>query len=477
MPILIDASSITFNAEPGPQDLGPTNQPSSYDGIKQTITPQNPTAKTSLKIAGDANGYTMGGGYLHAFDYRNGIGSFPYEQADLALYNSGGLTTPPQYGYNFIRMQPIAGIMAGTTASAFVLGAFRLTNGQAFRHGAAGDNINAYQNADSTTSFYPNYNSSIPTTNSTKFPFAASGSGPIAVALTSDLSANAIPGRYSPVASAPDRANSGFFSGTNSSRNSPVPTPQINSGMQETDANYYMPWASETKTNYGSSLSPLAPQIAVGETGTGNPFRQGYGGGARWVPNGHIHFWGSAGATPTNSAINRFGVKFPTSNYVSISTAVTVNQSPSAHPYFGSGQADRLVALSPSSAGVPSNMMMVGGGMGVFSTNLPQRGITRYPTASVTTIADGSPLGPFQAIPSPQIPRHPNDMVAESSSTHLIYYGGNSPQQFNQRFTYVLPYASFNTASVSYKGTMWEDAAQPSPAMRYPKTQGFSNKV
>ena len=298
MPILIDASSITFNAQPGPQDLGPTNQPSSYDGIKQTITPQNPTALASLKIAGDASGYTMGGGYLHAFNHLNGIGQMPYEQADIALYNSGGLTAPPQYGYNFIRMQPIAGIMAGTTASAFVLGAFRLTNGQAIFKGSGGDNSNAYQSADGTTSFYPNYNSSIPVSNSTKFPFAASGSGPIAVALTTDLSANAIPGRYSPVASAPDRANSGFFSGTNSSRNSPVPTPQINSGMQSTDANYYMPWASETKTNFGPTLSPLAPQISVGETGPGNIYRQGYGGGARWVPSGHIHYWGAAGGTP-----------------------------------------------------------------------------------------------------------------------------------------------------------------------------------
>ena len=477
MPILIDASSITFNAEPGPQDLGPTNQPSSYDGIKQTITPQNPTAKTSLKIAGDADGYTMAGGYLHAFNHLNGIGQFPYEQADLALYNSGGLTTPPQYGYSFIRMQPIAGIMAGTTASAFVLGAFRLTNGQAIYKGSGGDNVNAYQGADPTTTFYPNYNPAIPTTNSTKFPFAASGSGPIAVALTSDLSANAIPGRYSPVASAPDRANSGFFCGVNSPRSSPVPTPGINAGMQGTDANYYMPWASETKTNFGPALSPLAPQIAVAETNVGNPFRQGYGGGARWVPDGHIHYWGSAGATPSANTPNRFGVKFPTSNYVSISTAVTVNQSPTANPYFGASGAGRLVALSPPSAGVPSNMMMVGGGAAFPSSTVPQRGITRYPTASVTTIADGSPLGPFQAVPSPQIPRHPNRMVAESSSSHLIYYGGISPQQFNQRFTYVLPYASFNTASVSYQGTMWEDAAQPSPAMRYPKTQGFANKV
>jgi len=477
MPILIDASSITFNAEPGPQALGPTNQPSSYDGIKQTITPQNPTAKTSLKITGDAAGYTMDGGYLHAFNYLNGIGQFPYEQADLALYNSGGLTVPPQYGYSFIRMQPVAGIMAGTTASAFVLGAFRLTNGQAIFKGSAGDNVNAYQGADTSTTFYPNYDPSIPTTNSTKFPFAASGSGPIAVALTTDLSGEEISGRYSPVASAPDRANSGFYSGTNSSRSSPVPTPQINSGMQQSTANYYMPWASETKTNYGSSLSPLAPQISVGETSPGNALRQGWGGGARWVPNGHIHYWGSAGGTPSVNQINRFGVNFPTSNYVSITTAVTVNQSPSAHPYGGASGAARLIALSPPSAGVPSNMMMVGGGVPTPATTVPQRGITRYPTASVTTIADGSPLGPFQAMPTPQIPRHPNRMVAESSSSHLIYYGGVSPQQFNQRFTYVLPYASFNTASVSYQGTMWEDAAQPSPAMRYPKTQGFSNKV
>tara|TARA_S200002703_G_scaffold159772_1_gene174638 strand:+ start:2695 stop:4116 length:1422 start_codon:yes stop_codon:yes gene_type:complete len=473
MPILIDASSITFNAEPGPQDLGPTNQPSSYDGIKQTITPQNPAAKTSLKIAGDATGYTMDGGYLHAFNYLNGVGSFPYEQADLALYNSGGLAAPPQYGLNFVRMQPIASIMAGTTGAAFVLGAFRLTNGQAIFKGSAGDNINAYQGADGTTTFYPNYNSSIPTANSTKFPFAAAGSGPLAVALTTDLSANAIPGRYSPVASAPDRANSGFFSGTNTSRNSPTPQATIATGMAGSDANYYMPWASETKTNYGPSLSPLAPQIGV----TDSNLRQGYGGGARWVPSGHVHYWGSAGGTPSINQINRFGVNFPTSNYVNITTAVTVNQSPTAHPYGGAAGADRLIALSPPSAGVPSNMMMVGGGSGTAATTVPQRGITRYPTASVTTIADGSPLGPFQAIPTPQTPRHPNRMVAESSSSHLIYYGGVAPQQFNQRFTYVLPYASFNTASVSYQGQMWQDAAQPQPSVRYPKVGGFSNKV
>jgi len=477
MPILIDASSITFSAVPGPQDLGPTNQPSSYDGIKQTITPQNPAAKTSLKIAAAPTGYTIDGGYLHAFNYLNGLGSMPYEQADTALYNSGGLTTPPQYGYSFVRMQPIAGIMAGTTASAFVLGAFRLTNGQAYYKGSAGDNINAYQSFDPSTSFYPNYDPSIPTVNSTKFPFAASGSGPISVAITTDLSGKVTPGVWSPIASAPDRANSGFYSGTNNSRNSPRTVPQVNTGMQDTDANWYTPWASETKTNYGSSLSPLAPQIAVGETSPGNPLRQGFGGGARWVPSGHVHYWGSAGGGPSINSINRFGIKFPTSNYVNITTAVTVNQSPSAHPYGGSSGSDRLIALSPPSAGVPSNMIMVGGGVPTPATTVPQRGITRYPTASVTTIADGSPLGPFQAIPSPQIPRHPNRMVAESSSSHLIYYGGLSPQQFNQRFTYVLPYASFNTASVSYQGTMWEDAAQPISAIRYPKTQGFSNKV
>tara|TARA_A100001015_G_scaffold319926_1_gene444540 strand:- start:3458 stop:4891 length:1434 start_codon:yes stop_codon:yes gene_type:complete len=477
MPILIDASSITFSAVPGPQDLGPTNQPSSYDGIKQTITPQNPAAQTSLKIGATPIGYTMDGGYLHAFNYVNGLGSMPYEQADTALYNSGGLTTPPQYGASFIRMQPIAGIMAGTTNSAFVLGAFRLTNGQAIFKGSAGDNINAYQGADSSTTFYPNYNSSIPTTNSTKFPFAASGSGPITVALTTDLSEDAISGRYSPVASAPDRANSGFFSGTNTSRNSSQPTGSIMQGMQTPTANYYMPWASETKTNFGPSINPQAPQIFATDSNTGNALRQGYGGGARWVPSGHVHYWGSAGGTPSVNQINRFGVKFPTSNYTNITTAVTVNQSPQANPYGGASGADRLIALSPPSAGVPSNMMMVGGGVPTPSTTVPQRGITRYPTASVTTIADGSPLGPFQAVPTPQIPRHPNRMVAESSSSHLIYYGGLSPQQFNQRFTYVLPYASFNTASVSYQGTMWEDAAQAVSGIRYPKTQGFSNKV
>lgn len=475
MPILIDASSITFNAEPGPQALGPTNQPSSYDGIKQTITPQNPTAKTSLKIAGDAAGYTMDGGYLHAFNYFNGVGIFPYEQADLALYNSGGLIAPPSYGTSIVRKQPIVAILAGTTGSAAVLGAFRLTNGQALRHGAAGDNVNAYQNADSTTTFYPNYNASIPTTNSTKFPFAASGSGPITVAITTDLSADAIPGYYSPVASAPDRANSGVVLAYNGSRNTPVPGPTIESIAANGTGNYYMSWASETKTNFHPVLTPLYATAG----GADNALRQGYQGGARWVPNGEIHYWGSAGGSPWTSQTNRFGVKFPTSNYASITTAVTVNQSPAGGTptYMGTSSADRNIALSPPSAGIPSNMIMVGGGVPTPQPNLPSRGITRYPTASVTTIADGSPLGPFQAIPTPQAPRHPNDMVAESSSTHLIYYGGRSPQQFNQRYTYILPYASFNTASVSFQNALWEDTAQNVPQVRYPYTSGFSNKV
>lgn len=473
MPILIDGSSITFNAVPGPQALGPTNQPSSYDNIKQTITPQNPTAKTSLKIAGDANGYTMDGGYLHAFNYLNGIGSFPYEQADFALFNSGGLSAPPSYGLSFMRMQPVAGILAGSSTESVVLGAFRLTNGQAFRHGTAGDGVNAYQNADPTTSFYPNYNPAIPVSNSTKFPFAVSGSGPIAIALTTNLSGNVIPGLYSPLASAPDRANSGVAIMTPAPRNSAVTAPQLNPVITGTSANFYMPWASETKTNFGPQITPISPQATAADSA----LRQGYGGGARWVPDGHVHYWGSAGGTPSTNQANRFGVKFPTSNYVSISTAVTVNQAPAAHPYMGTGQADRNIALSPPSAGVPSNMMMVGGGSGVLSTNLPQRGITRYPTASVTTITDGSPLGPIQGFPTPQIPRHPNDMVAESSSSHLIYYGGNSPQQFNQRYTYILPYASFNTASVAYQGALWIGNGQTSPALLYPYTKGFSNKV
>lgn len=481
MPIYINGNSIHFHATPQtPQvpttppisdgyDIGPTNQPSSLDTIKQTITPQNAAGVQTLSIHGTPGGFHIAGGYLHAFNHLNGIGSFPYEQADVALYNSGGLTNPPQYGLSRTTKQPVTGIISGTGLSAEMLGAFRLTNGQALYKGSANDSVNAYQGADPSTSFYPNYNSSIPTTNSTKFPFAASGSGPISVAITTDLSGNQMPGSPSPIASAPDRANSGLFSMQPGPRLSPRSAAQINAALFSTTNNFYMPWANETKTNFGPQLSPLAPQMGTADS----PLRQGYGGGARWVPNGHIHYWGSAGGTPSSSQPNRFGVNFPTSNYVNISTAVTLTANPVVVSVGG-----RNIALSPPGAGIPSNMMIVGGGMNGVTTSPQRGGITRYPTASATSIGNPSPLSLSAFAPAPQIPRHPDGMVAESGADYLFYYGGFSPNAAYQRFTYRLPYASFNTASITFVPSMFADAtASPAPALAYGRLQGFSNKV
>ena len=482
MPIYVNGNSIHFHATPqvpssspfattanSALDIGPTNQPSSLDTIKQTITPQNAAAVKELSIHGSPDGFHIAGGYLHAFNHLNGIGSFPYEQADIALYNSGGLTNPPQYGLSRITKQPVTAIISSSGATAEMLGAFRLTNGQALYKGSANDSVNAYQGADPTTTFYPNYNPSIPVTNSTKFPVAASGTGPISVALTTDLSGNQMPGQYSPIASAPDRANSGLYSLSPGPRASPRSAPQISPYLTAADKNFYMPWASETKTNFGPQLTPLLPQMITADS----PLRQGFGGGARWVPNGHIHYWGSAGGTPSSSQGNRFGVNYPTSSYVTITTSVTFTANPLILSVGG-----RNIALSPPGAGIPSNMMIVGGGVNpVVST--PQRGgITRYPTASATSIGNPSPLSLSNFAPVPQTPRHPDGMVAESGADYLFTYGGFSNSAAYQRYTYRLPYASFNTASITFVPTMWADpTASPGPALGFGKLQGFSNKV